>query len=41
MGFVNGAGYTVAAFSAKIFAALLVVQGGFKDCEQAVDRIPS
>lgn len=32
MGFVNGAGYTVAAFSAKIFAALVVVDGaGVKD----------
>src|SRR5262249_51252014 len=30
MGFVNGAGYTVAAFSAKIFAALVVVQQGHK-----------
>lgn len=31
MGFVNGAGYTVAAFSSKIFAALVVVNGGVKD----------
>jgi|SRR6185369_1713432 len=31
MGFVNGAGYTVAAFSAKIFAALVVVHNGAKD----------
>jgi sugar phosphate permease len=30
MGFVNGAGYTVAAFSAKIFAALVVVEQGHK-----------
>ena len=30
MGFVNGAGYTVAAFSAKIFAALVVVHEGQK-----------
>ena len=29
-GFVNGAGYTVAAFSAKIFAALVVVEQGHK-----------
>lgn len=31
MGFVNGVGYTVAAFSAKIFAVLVVVNGGVKD----------
>ena len=31
MGFVNGAGYTVAAFSSKIFAALVVVNEGVKD----------
>jgi sugar phosphate permease len=31
MGFVNGAGYTVAAFSAKIFAALVIVHEGQKD----------
>lgn len=31
MGFVNGAGYTVAAFSAKIFAALVVVRTTGKD----------
>lgn len=32
MGFVNGVGYTFAAFSAKIFAALVVVDGaGVKD----------
>jgi MFS family permease len=30
MGFVNGVGYTVAAFSAKIFAALVIVQDGQK-----------
>ncbi|GJE46958.1 MFS transporter [Methylobacterium soli] len=31
MGFVNGAGYTVAAFSAKIFASLVVVTAAGKD----------
>jgi sugar phosphate permease len=32
MGFVNGVGYTFAAFSAKIFAALVVIDGaGIKD----------
>jgi len=31
MGFVNGVGYFVAAFTAKIFAALVVVQNGTKD----------
>jgi sugar phosphate permease len=31
MGFVNGAGYTAAAFSAKIFAALVVINGSSKD----------
>lgn len=31
MGFVNGVGYTVAAFSAKIFAALVVVNEAGKD----------
>lgn len=31
MGFVNGAGYTVAAFSAKIFASLVVVTSTGKD----------
>ncbi|MEW6645059.1 MAG: MFS transporter [Pseudomonadota bacterium] len=31
MGFVNGAGYTVAAFSAKIFAALVVADAAGKD----------
>ncbi len=31
MGFVNGAAYTVAAFSAKIFAALVVVNEAGKD----------
>jgi sugar phosphate permease len=31
MGFVNGAGYMVAAFSSKIFSALVVVNGGVKD----------
>jgi sugar phosphate permease len=31
MGFVNGAGYTVAAFSSKIFAALVVVTATGKD----------
>lgn len=32
MGFVNGVGYTFAAFSAKIFAALVVIDGaGVKD----------
>src|SRR5271157_530045 len=31
MGFVNGVGYGVAAFSAKIFAALVVVEHGMKN----------
>ena len=31
MGFVNGVGYTVAAFSSKIFAALVVVDNGVKN----------
>ncbi len=31
MGFVNGAGYTAAAFSAKIFAALVIVDSGAKN----------
>ncbi|MCW5619734.1 MAG: MFS transporter [Burkholderiales bacterium] len=31
MGFVNGVAYTVAAFSSKIFASLVVVSGGVKD----------
>jgi sugar phosphate permease len=31
MGFVNGIGYFSAAFSAKIFAALVVVQNGQKN----------
>ncbi len=31
MGFVNGVGYAVAAFAAKIFAALVVVEHGTKD----------
>ncbi|WP_040207302.1 MFS transporter [Neobacillus jeddahensis] len=31
MGFVNGVGYFVAAFSAKIFGSLVVVQNGVKD----------
>jgi sugar phosphate permease len=31
MGFVNGVGYGAAAFAAKIFAALVVVEGGVKN----------
>jgi hypothetical protein len=31
MGFVNGVGYSVAAFSSKIFAALVVVDHGVKN----------
>jgi sugar phosphate permease len=31
MGFSNGMGYTFAAFTAKIFAALVIVQNGVKD----------
>lgn len=31
MGFVNGVAYTIAAFSSKIFASLVVVSGGVRD----------
>jgi sugar phosphate permease len=31
MGFVNGVGYTAAAFSAKIFAGLVLIDAGTKD----------
>ena len=31
MGFVNGVGYAFAAFAAKIFAALVIVEHGVKD----------
>ena len=31
MGFVNGAGYFVATFSAEIFGSLVIVNNGVKD----------